>query len=112
MRRAALLLALLAAACGTATIPEHTSNPYSGQTDAVRAGAKLFREHCATCHGAAAEGRLDAPALGTERVHGRSDAALFSFLTNGDLKRGMPSWSRLPDERRWQIVAFLRSLGS
>jgi hypothetical protein len=45
-------------------------------------------------------------------VHEKSDAALFSFITNGDLKRGMPAWSRLPDERRWQIVAFLKSLGS
>jgi mono/diheme cytochrome c family protein len=108
MKRAALLLAILAATCGTAQQP----NPYSGQTEAVMAGAKLFRAHCATCHGASAEGRADAPSLKTARVHDRSDAALFSFLTNGDLKRGMPSWSRLPDERRWQIVVFLRSLRS
>jgi mono/diheme cytochrome c family protein len=108
MRRAAFLLAILAATCRTAQQP----NPYSDQAEAVMAGAKLFRAHCATCHGAAAEGRRDAPSLRTARVHERSDAALFSFLTNGDLKRGMPSWSRLPDERRWQIVAFLRSLRS
>jgi mono/diheme cytochrome c family protein len=106
MKRAALLLAILASTCRTT----QQSNPYAGQTEAVMAGAKLFRAHCASCHGAAAEGRETVPSLKTPRVHDRSDAALFSFLTNGDLKGGMPSWSRLPDERRWQIVAYLRSL--
>src|SRR5258708_22085964 len=108
MKRAALFLAILVAGCGTA----QQSNPFSGRTEAVRAGAKLFRAHCAACHGAAAQGHENAPSLTTPRVQERSDAALFAFLTNGDLKRGMPSWSRLPDERRWQIITYLRSLGS
>ena len=108
MKRAALLLAILASTCRTAQQP----NPYAGQPEAVIAGAKLYRAHCASCHGATAEGHEMAPSLKTSRVHGRSDEALFAFLTDGDLKRGMPSWSRLPDERRWQIVAYLRSLGS
>jgi len=38
--------------------------------------------------------------------------ALFWFL-NGNLKHGMPpSWSRLPDERRWQLVSYLKSLAT
>ena len=96
--------ALAFAGCRTATAPVRK------QDNAVGAGAKLFREHCARCHGATAEGRADAPSLRTSRVHGKADAALFAFLTNGDLRRGMPSWSRLPDERRWQLVAYLKSL--
>ena len=32
------------------------------------------------------------------------------FLRNGNLWRGMPSWSGLPEQRRWQIVAYLKSL--
>jgi len=104
MKRAALIFALAFAACRTATAPVRK------QDNAVGAGAKLFREHCARCHGATAEGRADAPSLRTSRVHGKADAALFAFLTNGDLRRGMPSWSRLPDERRWQLVAYLKSL--
>lgn len=108
MKRAALLLAILASACRTVQSP----NPYAGQSEAVLAGAKLYRAHCAACHGSGADGHAPAPSLKTPSVHGRSDEALFAFLTNGDLKRGMPSWSRLPDERRWQIVAYLRSLGS
>ncbi len=32
------------------------------------------------------------------------------FLRNGNLAAGMPSWSGLPLERRWQIVAYLKTL--
>jgi mono/diheme cytochrome c family protein len=106
MKRAALLLVILASTCRTA----QQSNAYVSRPESVMAGAKLYRAHCASCHGTTAEGHETAPSLKTPRVHDRSDAALFSFLTNGDLRRGMPSWSRLPDERRWQIVAYLRSL--
>jgi len=26
------------------------------------------------------------------------------------VRRGMPVWSKLPEQQRWQIVAFLHSL--
>jgi mono/diheme cytochrome c family protein len=106
MKRAALLIVIFAASCQTVPPPK----PHD--TASVMAGAKLYRAHCAGCHGLTAEGRQMAPSLRTSRVSDRSDAALFAFLTDGDLKRGMPSWSRLPEERRWQVVAYLRSLGS
>ena len=106
MKCAVLILMLLAATCRTAQQP----NVPASRTETIMAGAKLYRAHCASCHGATADGRAAAPSLRTSRVSERSDSALFTFLTNGDLKGGMPSWSRLPDERRWQIVAYLRSL--
>jgi len=31
------------------------------------------------------------------------------FLRNANLRRGMPSWSGLPEQRRWQLVAYLKS---
>jgi len=31
------------------------------------------------------------------------------FLRNGRMRTGMPSWSGLPEARRWQIVSFLQS---
>ena len=34
---------------------------------------------------------------------------LFWYLTNGDLRAGMPSWSRLPEAQRWQIATFLKA---
>jgi hypothetical protein len=40
------------------------------------------------------------------------DAALVQFLTDGDLRKGMPSWSRLPEERRLQLVRYIKSLNA
>ena len=76
----------------------------------VAAGQKLFEQHCASCHGAEAMGTKYAPPLAT--VHAMESDDLFRFVTNGNLRRGMPAWSRLPDQRRWQIVAYLKSLGA
>lgn len=110
MRRAASVLLLILAGCRTAPLLE--PNPYAaGETGAARAGAKLFAQHCAPCHGGAGQGGRTAPAL-QPGVTRRTDAELYEFITNGDVRRGMPSWSRLPDERRWQIVTFLRTLES
>ncbi len=84
-------------------------NPYEGQPDAVRAGQKLFRRYCAECHGQDAQGSDRAPDLHSA-VRDAAPGELVWFLKNGDLPAGMPSWSRLPDQQRWQIVTFLRTL--
>jgi mono/diheme cytochrome c family protein len=85
------------------------TNPYDAHPDAVRAGRKLFARHCASCHGDQGRGG-EAPHVDAELVADATPGDLFWFLTNGNLRRGMPSWSRLPDARRWQIVAFLKTL--
>ena len=85
------------------------SNPYGGNADAVRAGRKLVARHCASCHGEDGHGGRSAPRLDTVAVRRAAAGDLFWLLTNGDLRAGMPSWSNLPDARRWQIVAFLQS---
>jgi mono/diheme cytochrome c family protein len=86
-----------------------SANPYDRQADAVRAGRKLFARHCASCHGDQGRGG-EAPRLDAELMADAAPGDLFWFLTNGNLRRGMPSWSRLPDARRWQLVAFLKTL--
>ena len=83
------------------------ANPYEANAAAVRAGHKLFERHCSECHGKDARGTRWAPALVTASVRKAAPGELFWVLTNGDRRAGMPSWSRLPDARRWQIVAFL-----
>ncbi len=82
-------------------------NPYEGSSEAVQAGAKLYRRHCAACHGKEREGRGRAPTLRAEVVSRASPGALFWVLKNGSLAQGMPSWSKLPDQQRWQIVTYL-----
>jgi len=42
-------------------------------------------------------------------VKNAAPGELFWFITSGDLNKGMPSWSQLPKQQRWQIVTFLES---
>ena len=86
------------------------ANPLSTDADAVAAGAKLFRQHCASCHGEDASGKGKKPSLRSEHVRAATEGELQWLLTNGSLKNGMPSWSRLPEPQRWQIVSYLKSL--
>jgi mono/diheme cytochrome c family protein len=85
-------------------------NPYEGQQQARRAGAKLYQRECVACHGADAQGIGKALPLASPEVREASPGTLFWVLRNGSIYRGMPSFSHLPDEQRWQIVTYLKGL--
>ena len=89
-------------------------NPYASDPQAPAAGAKIFAEHCAECHGEDAHGKTEGkhvrPNLHADRVKHATPGELFWLLTNGSQKNGMPSWSRLPDAQRWQLITFLKTL--
>ena len=85
-------------------------NPLAADAAAPEAGAKLYGQYCAQCHGSEAEGRGRRPSLRTGRVHQATDGELAWLLRNGNLGGGMPAWSKLPDAERWQIVRFLHTL--
>jgi mono/diheme cytochrome c family protein len=85
-------------------------NPFDSETAAVAAGSKLFHQNCSSCHGSEATGENKRPNLHSERVRAATPGELEWLLKNGSMKNGMPSWSRLPEQQRWQIVSFLKSL--
>ena len=85
-------------------------NPFDSEAAAVAAGGKLFRQNCTSCHGDDAMGLSNRPSLHSERVRAASPGELEWLLKNGSMKNGMPSWSRLPEQQRWQIVSYLKSL--
>jgi mono/diheme cytochrome c family protein len=85
-------------------------NPFEGDAQAVAAGGKLFEQHCAECHGSKAGGTRKGPSLLREEVQQATPGTLFWILSNGVVRRGMPVWSKLPEQQRWQIVTFLQSL--
>jgi mono/diheme cytochrome c family protein len=88
------------------------TNPYAGQADAIAGGGKLFADHCAKCHGNDAMGTGKKPSLRSERVQKEAtEGDIFWLLKNGNLGKGMPTWSSIPEPSRWQIVAYVRSLG-
>jgi mono/diheme cytochrome c family protein len=84
-------------------------NPYAGNDEAPVAGMKLFHRHCEECHGPAGVGGPDAPSLQTQLVRSAATGTLFRFLKDGNLRQGMPSWSRLPDAQLWQLVTYLNN---
>lgn len=85
-------------------------NPMAGDPDSAPAGAKLFQQNCASCHGPTAQGKAKHPSLHSDRLKSATAGELEWLLKNGSLKNGMPSWSRLPEAQRWQLVTYLKSL--
>jgi mono/diheme cytochrome c family protein len=61
---------------------------------------KLNRQHCAECHGANGLGTDRAPHLHAPEVQPATPGELEWFLRNGNLLRGTPSWSGIPEQRR------------
>jgi mono/diheme cytochrome c family protein len=86
-------------------------NPYAGQSEAIAGGSRLFADRCAKCHGADALGRGKRPSLRSKEVQTATDGQIFWLLKNGNRRRGMPSWSSLPEPSRWQLVTYVKSLG-
>ena len=83
-------------------------NPYTTQND-LDAGARIFREHCALCHGAGGSGG-HGPALKHSGLkHGDSELAIYKVLRDG-----IPDTSMAPVPlgftERWQVVSYVRSL--
>jgi putative copper resistance protein D len=84
----------------------------------IASGTRLFRQHCAACHGgeSAADGsdaqgppRPRADLLAPIRAHTAGD--VFWWTTTGYPRNGMPAFGdRLSEEERWDLVNFLRAL--
>jgi mono/diheme cytochrome c family protein len=86
-------------------------NPLAADPDAIAAGKNIFEEHCAKCHGANAEGTKKRPSLRSERVQRQATAGdVHWLLVNGNMKKGMPSWAKLPDPQLWQVICYLKSM--
>ena len=110
-----LLVATGVASAGTApTSPER-----------LALGKQLFAKQCSPCHGA--EGRGDGEAAyllyprprnfraGKFRMVSTWDGVptdddLFQTITRGMPGSAMPSWAHLPEEHRWALVAYVKSL--
>ncbi len=76
----------------------------------LRPVCNSFKNNCVQCHGADGNGRGSKPAVHSARIAGATDGDLYWLLKNGQPFRGMPSWTKLPEGQRWQIVAYLRSI--
>ena len=92
-------------------------NPVAGQEEAIKGGKKIFATMCAICHGEKGKGDGVAGAalnpkptnLTNSEFHAQSDGAIYWKITEG--RAPMASYkATLSDEKRWQLVTYLRTL--
>ena len=88
------------------------ANPLAAKPQTSTGGHKLFLRNCAECHGPDGAGMATKHSADLQLpiVQAQSDGALFWKITNGNAHRGMPSFSKLPELQRWQIVLYIRTL--
>jgi glucose/arabinose dehydrogenase len=89
-----------------------TKNPLAGQPAAATAGRHVYEQNCLACHGATVQGSGNIPSLREGPTQTAPDGSLFWYITQGDLSNGMPSWAKLPEEQRWQVITYLKTLGT
>jgi len=84
-------------------------NPY-GQRPPAHAG-QLYHQYCAACHGLNGEGSGNIPAVAKGPTQTAPAGEIFWYVTKGDANNGMPAWSMLPEQQRWEIISYLEALG-
>ena len=82
-------------------------------------GKKIAETNCVTCHGP--EGKGNGPAAAalpppkpadwtSAKVASETDGEIFWKISNG---RGpMPAWRHLPENERWALVRYIRTLAA
>lgn len=78
-------------------------NPFPRDPAAMQAGALLYAQNCAACHGEHGDGGIG-PELEPESY---DDAALFEMIYSGITDGGMPAFSQLGSTKVWQMVNFV-----
>ncbi len=88
-------------------------NPIKKTERSVAEGKKLYEKHCIICHGEAGKSGIGPHLTGSVRIHGSTDGEMFHVITDGVAGTAMKGFgSELPDEKRWHLVNYLKSLRS
>src|SRR5882724_11277355 len=99
---------------------EQQLNPVSPTEENLIAGADIYKEECARCHGQA-NGHISI--LGSSfyppvpqlpgHPSDRSDAELFWIVKHGVRNTAMPAWGKqLSDNDIWQVVGLIKNFDS
>jgi mono/diheme cytochrome c family protein len=91
-------------------------NPTPSDKKTVEQGEKIAKVNCVSCHGN--KGKGDGPAAvalnpkpadwTSKRVQDEPDGEIFWKITNG--RGAMPAWRHLPENDRWAVVRYIRTL--
>ncbi len=115
-----LLTTFLSSAQKNWTVPKQAevmSNPFEVNAEGIKAGQKIYKSLCASCHGIAGKGDVIAmQSLNPKPTNFTAD--VFQHQTDGTIYwkisegRGMMASYKgmLSEEQRWQVVNYLRTL--
>ena len=102
-----------ALAANQPTQPVPSSNPLSGDAQAIAQGHKLYNKWCLQCHGKKADGRSTRFGKYAKdlRKFWRGYSAFFAIVVSGRPKKKMPAWAGIiqPEEIQ-RIGAYLETL--
>ncbi len=87
-----------------------TGSSERNETDR-EAGEKIFRSHCASCHGLNGSGGSGPSLTSGVFYHGSTDADLYRNISEGIPGTAMPD-QFFSSAQIWQIVAYVRSISS
>jgi len=105
-RKLRMLLPLLAAAS------VHAQSPLDGLTDGDLAdGERLFRIHCARCHGIEGGGGEGSNLARPRLKYAPDDEALIDVINGGIPGTGMPAIWTLDDDQVTRVAGYVRTLG-
>lgn len=106
---ACLLVALLAALPAASQHADDViNNPFTSASD-VEAGGRMYRSHCAVCHGIEGEGGRGTNLTTGLFRHGGTDRDLYNTISVGIPGTEMPGIF-FNGRQMWRLVAFVRSL--
>lgn len=130
MRRAATALGVMVLLGAAVSAPAHAQpawvapaadkekkNPMPADEKSIALGKKVADANCVSCHGPRGKGDgVAAAALNPKpadwtsaKIKAETDGELFWKISTG--RGAMPAWSFLPENDRWAVVRYIRSLG-
>lgn len=94
------------------TVKVDSSNPLSGDLEAIDLGQRLYFTWCVQCHGRNADGESRfGKYAGNLTKFWRGYPEFVKIVTNGRLKKRMPAWNEVLDEDAISKVgAYLETL--
>jgi len=96
---------------------KNVPDPLPFNDDNLRAGAKVYHDYCAVCHGlpgqqdtAIAKGMFPDPPnlVNGKGVTDDPEGETFWKVSHGIRLSGMPRFDMLPEQERWQVTMFLK----
>jgi mono/diheme cytochrome c family protein len=95
-------------------------NPVASTPESIDVGKKLYRRHCASCHGATGKGDGGQALSGGEPSDltddkwdtGSTDGEIFVVIRNGLSADMLAYKDKLKETEIWQVVVFVRTLAT